>query len=124
MTFVGKILVIVIMAFSLLFLGISTVVFTTEKNWRAEAEKVRAEVKKQDQKNKNLAADIGAAKTDLENAKKAAAATEKAQTDKITSLEAESKRALDEMTQSRNALEKAQQTARTALEEATAQKQE
>ncbi len=29
MTFVGKILVIVIMAFSLLFLGISTVVFTT-----------------------------------------------------------------------------------------------
>jgi hypothetical protein len=33
MTFVGKILVIVIMAFSLLFLGLSTVVYTTSKNW-------------------------------------------------------------------------------------------
>ena len=35
MTFVGKILVIAIMAFALLFLGISTVVFTTSKNWMA-----------------------------------------------------------------------------------------
>ena len=34
MTFVGKILVIVIMAFALLFLGISTVVFTTATNWK------------------------------------------------------------------------------------------
>ena len=34
MTFVGKILVIVIMAFALIFLGISTVVFTTAKNWK------------------------------------------------------------------------------------------
>ena len=44
MTFVGKILVIVIMAFSLLFLGLSTVVFTTSKNWmvatKAEQKKV------------------------------------------------------------------------------------
>ena len=44
MTFVGKILVIVIMAFALLFLGISTVVFTTSKNWmvatKAEQDKV------------------------------------------------------------------------------------
>ena len=41
MTFVGRIFVIVIMAFSLLFLGISTVVFTTAKNWKnaTDAEK-------------------------------------------------------------------------------------
>src|SRR6185437_6890944 len=115
MTFVGKILVIVIMAFSLLFLGISTVVFTTEKNWKAEAEKVRAEVKKQDQKNKNLTADIEAAKKDLETAKKAAAAAEKTQTDRITALDADVKRAQADMTEARTALTVAQQTARTAL---------
>ena len=34
MTFVGKILVILIMAFSLVFLGVSTVVFTTATNWK------------------------------------------------------------------------------------------
>ena len=34
MTHVGKILVLVIMAFSLIFLGISTVVFMTSKNWK------------------------------------------------------------------------------------------
>ena len=37
MTYVGKILVIVIMAFSLIFVGISTVVFTTAKNLRSIA---------------------------------------------------------------------------------------
>ena len=46
MTFVGKILVIVIMAFALLFLGISTVVFSTHTNWKTatEAEKKKAGV--------------------------------------------------------------------------------
>ncbi|HKI21024.1 MAG TPA: hypothetical protein VKA15_24235, partial [Isosphaeraceae bacterium] len=34
MTFVGRILVIVIMLFSLIFLGISTVVYSTSKNWK------------------------------------------------------------------------------------------
>ena len=43
MTFVGKILVIVIMAFSLVFLGFSTVVFTTATNWK---EATRSEKKK------------------------------------------------------------------------------
>ena len=34
MTFVGKTLVIVIMVFAILFLGLSTVVFVTEQNWK------------------------------------------------------------------------------------------
>ena len=38
MTFVGKILVIVIMAFSLLFLGFSTVAFVTTRNWKTATE--------------------------------------------------------------------------------------
>ena len=44
MTYVGKILVIVIMAFSLIFLGISTVVFTTAKNWRTATEEQKKKV--------------------------------------------------------------------------------
>ena len=36
MTFVGKILVILIMVLSLVFLGVSTVVFTTATNWKDE----------------------------------------------------------------------------------------
>ena len=46
MTFVGKILVIVIMAFSLLFLALSTVVFTTSKNWMVATKKEQEEVVK------------------------------------------------------------------------------
>jgi len=44
MTFVGKILVIVIMVFSVLFLGLSVVVFSTETNWKAEASKHKTQV--------------------------------------------------------------------------------
>ncbi len=43
MTFVGKILVILIMAFSLVFLGVSTVVFTTATNWKTVTEKQKKE---------------------------------------------------------------------------------
>ena len=39
MTFVGKILVILIMAFSLVFLGVSTVVFSTATNWKKKSAK-------------------------------------------------------------------------------------
>src|SRR5215813_2919099 len=45
MTFVGKILVIVIMAFSLFFLAVSTVVFSTERNWAEEVKKQKEQVR-------------------------------------------------------------------------------
>ena len=46
MTQVGKILVLVIMAFSLIFLGISSMVFVTSKNWKTETTKKTEEVNK------------------------------------------------------------------------------
>ena len=46
MTHVGKILVLVIMAFSLVFLGTSTVVFVTSKNWKTATEQQKQEVQK------------------------------------------------------------------------------
>ena len=39
MTFVGRILVLVIMALALLFLGVTTVVFSTATNWKEETKK-------------------------------------------------------------------------------------
>ena len=74
MTFVGKILVIVIMAFSLLFLALSTVVFTTSKNWMVATKKEQEEVDKLKKKVQDAQAASEAAKKGLEDAKVAFAA--------------------------------------------------
>jgi hypothetical protein len=115
MTFVGKILVIVIMAFSLLFLGISTVVFTTHTNWKKETEDQKKKVTK-------LQADSNELQTKLDNAKKE---LEKAQSDhqeaisqasnRIKSLEDENSKDKAEATAARAKLEDAQQSAKTSL---------
>jgi hypothetical protein len=46
MTYVGKILVIVIMVFSLVFLSLSTVVFMTEREWKKEVDKLKSDLSK------------------------------------------------------------------------------
>lgn len=58
MTFVGKILVIVILAFALFFLALSTVVFTASTNWSEAHGKVKAE-------RDTLQQNLTTAKTDL-----------------------------------------------------------
>ena len=72
MTFVGKILVIVIMAFSLLFLGISTVVFSTATNWKEETAKEQTKLSELQKKQSDALAAIEASKKELANAKAAA----------------------------------------------------
>jgi len=115
MTFVGKILVIVIMAFALLFLGVSTVVFTTHTNWKEATEKERKKVQDLTQKNSDLTASVDAAKKDLEKAasdhKQAVSQAEA----RIKSLEDEIKLAQNEVTAARAKLETVQQSANTAL---------
>jgi ABC-type Na+ efflux pump permease subunit len=124
MTFVGKILVIVIMAFALLFLGISTVVFTTAMNWKIETEKQRAEVQKQQGKNRDLGEKVKAAENELAAAKKSHELAKKELDNRIAALEADTERLDGELTQSRTALETAQQNAKSALEEAASRKAE
>ena len=46
MTHVGRILVIVILVFSLVFLTLSTVVFTTEREWKKEVDKLKSDLSK------------------------------------------------------------------------------
>src|SRR5262245_17065193 len=118
MTFVGKILVIVIMAFALLFLGITGVVFTTARNWKDAKAKADEQVKKLQQENSAATAKADQLTKDLGASKDAAKASQKTLDDRIAGLEADIKRISEENTQSRTALSTAQQNARTALEEA------
>lgn len=124
MTFVGKILVIVIMAFALLFLGISTVVFTTATDWKIETERQRAEVRKLQDKNRDATAALEAAKRDLAAAKASHEAAEKVLDNRIGALEADTRRLEGELTRSLTAQEVAQQSAKTALEEAASRRSE
>lgn len=115
MTFVGKILVIVIMAFALLFLGVSTVVFTTHTNWKDATAKEKKKVDDLSKKNSDLAAKVDAAKKDLEKA-----ATDHKQAidqaaNRVKSLEDQNKQEQNEITAARAKLEIAQQSANTAL---------
>ncbi len=60
MTFAGKILVIVMMAMSLVFLGISTVALTTSSDWKAA-------IAKQNKANQEIQAQLTPAQADLQN---------------------------------------------------------
>jgi len=124
MTFVGKILVIVIMAFSLLFLGISTVVFSTATNWKEATAKEQAKLSDLQKKQTDATSAIEASKKELANAKAQHEAAKKQLTDQIATLEGDRDRAQAEMTEARKALEVASQTARTSLDQALALKNE
>jgi hypothetical protein len=124
MTYVGKILVIVIMAFSLIFLGISTVVFTTAKNWKTATEEQKKKVGDLTKKLNDAQAGVQAAQKDLEAAKGGFAALAKQLDDKIKLLEDENKRSQDQITTARGQVGIAQTNAKTALDDADARRKE
>lgn len=121
MTLVGKILVIVIMVFALLFLGFSTVVFTTATNWKDETSKQKEAATKLQTSVSTLKAQVEAVQKDFETGKAEHATT-------VTQLKNEigirDKSIADQqaqITQAQSTLEGAQQTARVAVDE-TAQR--
>jgi len=124
MTHVGKILVVAIMAFSLVFLGTSTVVFMTSKNWKQETEKQKAEVGKVKKSLTEAQAQVDAAKKELTDAQSQAATATKQLNDRIRALEDQNKRDLEQITDVREKLTKAQESAKSALEEAGAKREE
>jgi multidrug efflux pump subunit AcrA (membrane-fusion protein) len=124
MTFVGKILVIVIMAFALLFLGISTVVFTTASNWKAETEKQRQRVNELDRKNRDATELVKERDEELKKARLEHDAAKKDLQNRVASLEDEIQRLQADVTTTRGALETAQTNARTALDEADSRRKE
>jgi len=123
MTFVGKILVIVIMAFSLIFLGISTVVFTTAKNWRTATEEQKNKVIDPLTKKLNDArAAVEAANKDLDSAKASYEALSKNLNNQIQAQEAQIAGAQSQITKVNSEVATAQMNAKTALEEAEARR--
>jgi hypothetical protein len=124
MTFVGKILVIVIMAFSLLFLALSTVVFTTSRNWKVATAKEQADVVKFKKKVQDAQAVADAAKKGLEDAKVAHAAKEKIFNSTLTNLQAENKRDKGQLEEATKQLVAAEQTAKSTLDEVEDKRQQ
>jgi gas vesicle protein len=98
MTFAGKILVIVIMCMSLIFLGVSTVALTTAKDWGKET---REQKKANDEINEQLTkviADRDAFKAKLELAQKEHQGATRPVDDQISRLKAEDKQGRDAIT--------------------------
>src|SRR5438067_6385957 len=122
MTHVGKILVLVIMAFSLVFLGISTVVFMTSKNWREETRKKTEDVGKVKKQLDAVQAVADAAKQELTNAQQAAAQQKQQLEVRLKTLEDQNKRDLDQITAVRGQLATTTQSAQTALAEVQARR--
>lgn len=118
MTFVGKILVFLIMAFALVFLGVSTVVFMTEKDWKAAKEAEAKKVSKAQQDLTQAKSEIQKLQGDLKTAKDASETALKGKDQEIAKLEAETKTAQDQATDANKALGVAEQNAKIALEEA------
>ncbi len=124
MTYVGKILVVVIMAFSLIFLGISTVVFTTAKNWRTATEEQKKKVGDLTKKLNDAQAGVQAAQKELAAAQGGFNALAQQLNNTIKQLEDENKRAQDQITTARGQVGIAQTSAKTALDEADARRKE
>jgi hypothetical protein len=124
MTFVGRILVIVIMIFSVIFLGISTVVFSTSKNWRVATQEEKKKVDDLKKKLSDAQASKDAAAKGLEDAKTAFDGLAKGLNNRISTLEADNKRDLDNITAVRSQLATAQQNAKAALDETEARRKE
>jgi hypothetical protein len=124
MTFVGKILVIVIMAFSLLFLGISTVVFTTSKNWVTATTEEKHKVDDLKKKLNDATAEADAAKKEREDAKSSYDALAKGLDSKINLLEEQNKHDQVQYTTASGQLAIANQNAKSSLDEVEAKRQE
>jgi hypothetical protein len=124
MTHVGKILVLVIMAFSLLFLGISTVVFSTSKNWKTATEEQKKAVEKVKQELNAAQAKADEAKKLMEDTKTAAGEATKQLQNRIRELENQNKLDLDQITNVRGQLVKAQETAKSSLDDLEAKRNE
>lgn len=120
MTFVGRILVFVIMAFALFFLALTTVVFQTEQNWKTRVSALLEEKTKWQQEQLRLKGELDTQTTNVEVAKKDAQEAEKKFKTELKDLDDQNKRRQQEITQQRTATETALQETAKAQAEAEA----
>jgi septal ring factor EnvC (AmiA/AmiB activator) len=124
MTTVGKILVLFIMVFSLILSAVSSVVFTTSKNWKTATEVERKKVADLTAKLNDAVAQTGAATKDLETQKGNYEAEAKKLNDRIAAVEQQNQLAQQQITTAAGQVATAQQSAKTALDEAEANRKE
>ncbi len=124
MTYVGKILVIVIMALSLVFLGISTSVFTTVRNWKTATDEQKKKVSELTTKLADAQKSVAAAQQELTAAKANFDALNKKMDNDIKDQEARIATAQQQIKQAAGEVGNAQANAKTALEEAEARRNE
>jgi cell division protein FtsL len=124
MTFVGKILVIVIMVFALFFLAVSTVVFATHRDWRAEVTKKQTQISELQKKQSDAEKRAGDAAAALQAAKDAHDQQVKTLESRIADLERDNTTKQTQWSEQNNLLATAEQTTKTSIDEAAARKQE
>ncbi|WP_337176485.1 hypothetical protein [Paludisphaera sp.] len=124
MTTVGKILVLFIMAFSLILSAVSTVVFTTSKNWKTATEVEKKKVNDLTTKLRDAEAQTAAAAKDLETQKANYEAQAKQLADKVAAVEQQNQVAQQQITTAAGQVATAQQNAKTSLDEAEANRKE
>jgi len=124
MTFVGKILVIVIMVFALFFLALSTVVFTTEMNWSDHVKKLNADITTLKGEKARLEGEVGTQKTLVSQAKDEMDKASKAYESQLKTLREDNNRRQEEITKQRTNVETALQQVDAAQKEASARIEE
>jgi len=124
MTTVGKILVLFIMAFSLILGAVSSVVFTTSKNWKTATAEQKQKVADLTTKLRDAEAKVAAAQKDLDTEKANYEAQAKQLNDRIEAAKQENELAQQQLTTAAGQVATAQQNAKTALDEAEANRKE
>jgi len=118
MTLVGKILVFVIMIFSVLFMGMSVVVFTTSVNWKEEVAKQKKQVTDLNSQLATVRQEAATAKSELDAAKADHAAKVSNLQTEIAKVGEQNKQAIAEVTATRKSVETAQENVKAAQAEA------
>ncbi len=124
MTFVGKILVVLISLLAMVFLGVSVVVFSTATNWQERTKIERTKVADFQKKNSDLDAQFKLEQANLEKAKGDHVAAVKLAETRIETLQNEIKQTQSEVTAAQGALEKLNQSNAVALAEAAQRRTE
>lgn len=124
MTTVGKILVLFIMAFSLILSAVSSVVFTTSKNWKVATEAEKKKVSELTTKLRDAEAKTAAAQKDLDTQKVNYEQQAKQLSDRVAAVEQQNQTAQQQITTAAGQVATAQQSAKTALDEAEANRKE
>jgi Sec-independent protein translocase protein TatA len=123
-TSIGKILVIVIASVALLFLGISTVAFSTARDWTKATQGLQKKVTDLKKDLQTAQDDQDKAKKVLEDAKAALAAETKTVNTRLSALKEENKRDIEKISSVRDDVLKAHDTASKVLQEVEAKRKQ